>query len=89
MMAYLLGCSRSGAKADPTQDFLNPLKDPWPKAPSMRIYCMYGVGSAAERNYHYHHLDSTKVGVSSSRNNCDLPKRVQIPSPRLSKGGHW
>eukprot|EP00891_Asterochloris_glomerata_P002292 jgi/Astpho2/2292/e_gw1.00040.193.1_t len=54
--------SQSGAKADPTQDFLNPLKDPWPKAPSMRIYCMYGVGSAAERNYHYHHLDSTKVG---------------------------
>ena len=66
MGAHLLGCSQSGAKSDPTEDFLNPLRDPWPKAPSMRVYCMYGVGSAAERNYHYHHLDSTKVCISSS-----------------------
>ena len=30
-VAHLLGCSQSGAKSDPTQDFLNPLRDPWPQ----------------------------------------------------------
>ncbi|KAL3135758.1 hypothetical protein ABBQ32_007321 [Trebouxia sp. C0010 RCD-2024] len=51
--------SGTGAKQWPEKEFLNPLKDPLPDAPNMRIYCMYGVGAPAERSYHYQHVDDT------------------------------
>ena len=54
-------CSETGAKQWPEKEFLNPLKDPLPKAPSMKIYCMYGVGAPAERSYHYQHVNDPKV----------------------------
>lgn len=54
-------CSGTGAKQWPEKEFLNPLKDPLPDAPNMRIYCMYGVGAPAERSYHYQHVDDTMV----------------------------
>lgn len=54
-------CSETGAKQWPEKEFLNPLKDPLPDAPNMRIYCMYGVGAPAERSYHYQHVDDTMV----------------------------
>jgi phospholipid:diacylglycerol acyltransferase len=44
---------------DPQHEFLNPLKDPLPNAPSMNIYCLYGVDAPAERNYYYMKLNST------------------------------
>ena len=54
-------CSETGAKQWPEKEFLNPLKDPLPKAPSMKIYCMYGVGAPAERSYHYQHVKDPHV----------------------------
>lgn len=54
-------CSESGAKQWPEKEFLNPLKDPLPDAPNMRIYCMYGVGAPAERSYHYQHVEDPMV----------------------------
>ena len=46
---------------------MNPLKDPLPKAPSMRMYCMYGVGSPAERSYHYQHVEDANVCSTLSK----------------------
>lgn len=31
----------------------DPVRDPLPNAPSMKLYCLYGVGIASERGYHY------------------------------------
>ncbi len=53
--------SETGAKQWPEKEFLNPLKDPLPNAPSMKMYCMYGVGAPAERSYHYQHVEDPKV----------------------------
>ena len=54
-------CSETGAKQWPEKEFLNPLKDPLPDAPNMKIFCMYGVGAPAERSYHYQHVDDPMV----------------------------
>ncbi len=62
-----LACSETGAKQWPEKEFLNPLKDPLPKAPSMRMYCMYGVGSPAERSYHYQHVEDVNVCSTLSK----------------------
>lgn len=63
-------CSETGAKQWPEKEFLNPLKDPLPEAPSMRMYCMYGVGSPAERSYHYQHVEDANVYSTLSRLDC-------------------
>ena len=56
-------CSETGAKQWPEKEFLNPLKDPLPDAPNMKIFCMYGVGAPAERSYHYQRVDDPMVGL--------------------------
>ena len=47
---------------DPEDYYFNPLKCPLPKAPSLQMFCMYGVGMPTERAYHYLNLQSPKVG---------------------------
>lgn len=42
----------------------SPLECPLPKAPSLRMFCMYGVGIPTERAYHYQHLRSAKVNAT-------------------------
>ncbi|KAI9286848.1 Lecithin:cholesterol acyltransferase-domain-containing protein [Umbelopsis sp. AD052] len=39
----------------------NPLESQLPNAPSMKIYCMYGVGVETERSYYYGKSDGTKT----------------------------
>ncbi|KAK6500651.1 hypothetical protein TWF506_003416 [Arthrobotrys conoides] len=39
-------------EADPKK-WINPLEVPLPYAPSMKIYCFYGVGKGTERSYYY------------------------------------
>ncbi|KAF3215952.1 hypothetical protein TWF191_009117 [Orbilia oligospora] len=39
-------------EADPRK-WINPLEVPLPYAPSMKIYCFYGVGKGTERSYYY------------------------------------
>ena len=58
---WLVACSETGAKQWPEKEFLNPLKDPLPDAPNMKMFCMYGVGAPAERSYHYQHVDDPMV----------------------------
>ena len=58
---WAIACSSSGAKKCPELEFLNPLRDPLPKAPSMKMFCMYGVGAPAERSYHYQHVSQPQV----------------------------
>ena len=62
---WFRSCSETGAKKWPEKEFLNPLKDPLPDAPNMRIYCMYGVGAPAERSYHYQHVEDPMVHVDT------------------------
>ena len=55
----------------------DPLKCPLPKAPSLKMYCLYGVGKPCERSYHYMHLPGPKV--------CFLTVFPFLPTVR--KGG--
>lgn len=65
-LMLLVGCSEKQEKGSPTDRYMNPLKCPLPKAPSMTFYCMYGVGAPAERGYNYLKLETEEVsGVGS------------------------
>lgn len=75
----VFSCSETGAKQWPEKEFLNPLKDPLPDAPNMRIYCMYGVGAPAERSYHYQHVEDPMVHFNTSLAHVvSIPKTVQV-----------
>jgi len=54
-------CSCKGGKGSPDEYYYNPLKCPLPKAPSMELYCLYGVGIPTERSYYYLNLESEEV----------------------------
>ena len=41
--------------ASPAEKFGDPLTAPLPRAPNLKIYCLYGVGKPTERAYHYVH----------------------------------
>ncbi|KAI8343654.1 Lecithin:cholesterol acyltransferase-domain-containing protein [Chlamydoabsidia padenii] len=43
----------------------NPLEAPLPNAPSMKIYCLYGVGLPTERSYHYAFSDDEPTPTSN------------------------
>ena len=46
--------------------YFNPLKCPLPKAPSLKLYCMYGVGMPTERAYSYINMEHPEVRISVS-----------------------
>jgi len=48
----------------------NPIATPLPKAPSMKIYCMYGTGIATERAYFYQ-SSCEEAGTSDNISQCD------------------
>ena len=54
-------CSCKAGKGSPEEYYFNPLKCPLPKAPSMEMYCLYGVGIPTERSYYYLNLESEEV----------------------------
>ncbi|KAK9839349.1 hypothetical protein WJX84_008799 [Apatococcus fuscideae] len=54
-------CSERGDKGSAKRYFFNPLKCPLPKAPSLAIYCMYGVGSPVERSFRYLKMTTPKA----------------------------
>lgn len=49
-----VACSRK-CSADPGNYYFDPLKCPLPNAPSMNLYCLYGIGVPTERSYYYVH----------------------------------
>ncbi|KAK9829180.1 hypothetical protein WJX72_004349 [[Myrmecia] bisecta] len=60
-------CSASQHKGeDKSKYYFNPLKCPLPKAPSMTMYCLYGIGKPAERAYHYLHMQEDHVTSDKS-----------------------
>lgn len=55
--SYSHGLARTTAEVEANENdprkWLNPLEVRLPRAPSMRIYCLYGVGKPTERSYFY------------------------------------
>lgn len=64
MLAVARSCA--SGKGSPEEYYFNPLKCPLPKAPSMGLYCLYGVGIPTERSYYYLNLESDKVRQGTS-----------------------
>jgi phospholipid:diacylglycerol acyltransferase len=54
---------------DKRKHWHDPISMPLPRAPSMKLYCLYGVGVPTERSYHYK-LDHDKV--VSNETTCSL-----------------
>ena len=52
------------------EHYHNPIATPLPKAPSMKIYCMYGTGIATERAYFYQ-SSCDEAGTSDNISQCD------------------
>jgi len=50
---HFLGVKASGRPAVDSKFWANPLESTLPKAPDMKIYCLYGIGKATERSYLY------------------------------------
>lgn len=50
----------------------NPIATPLPKAPSMKLYCMYGTGIATERAYFYMSLNDKADSSDENISTCDV-----------------
>ena len=62
--------------------WLNPLEARLPNAPSMKIYCFYGVGKSTERGYFYKKSDSPL----SSNVNVTIDTGYTSPSGQVDHG---
>jgi len=51
---YSFGFNPSASQNE-SKYWSNPLESPLPKAPNLKIYCLYGVGRETERGYFYRH----------------------------------
>ncbi|RPA95048.1 Lecithin:cholesterol acyltransferase [Choiromyces venosus 120613-1] len=54
------------------QKWVNPLESRLPLAPSLKIYCFYGIGKPTERSYYFHHESKD----SGSRLNVSIDTTV-------------
>ena len=55
---------------DPATWHVDPLRCPLPHAPSLQMFCLYGVGKPTERAYQYLNLQTEEV--PPSRNSPSL-----------------
>ena len=53
--------SRCAGSLSDNQYSFSPLECPLPKAPNLKMLCIYGVGHDTERAYHYEHFKTQKV----------------------------
>lgn len=68
----------------------NPLEIRLPNAPSLKIYCIYGVGKETERSYWYQNGGYSREGVISTENSkcedcSDSTPRVPLDLPLSRK----
>lgn len=63
----------SSSKYDQPKYWTNPLESTLPKAPSMKIFCMYGVGKPVERGYVYK-VNDEEEGEEGSRTDREIER---------------
>ncbi|KKA28007.1 hypothetical protein TD95_004844 [Thielaviopsis punctulata] len=60
--SYSRGVAKSAEEVTANEDdpskWINPLETRLPLAPSLKIYCFYGIGKPTERAYYYRHPDN-------------------------------
>jgi len=61
--------------------WVNPLETRLPKAPSLKIYCFYGIGKPTERNYYY--LHETQPGVKI---NVSIDTSISRVDSKIDRG---
>ena len=76
----LMTHSCASGKGSPEEYYFNPLQCPLPKAPSMQMYCLYGVGIPTERSYYYLNLESNKVMVVEASSTIPVRNQQGIPT---------
>ncbi|KAK4953458.1 phospholipid:diacylglycerol acyltransferase [Elasticomyces elasticus] len=65
------------------QAWVNPLEARLPKAPSMKIYCFYGIGKPTERAYLYKEGQSFRQASKDSKINITIDTSFNTGSPPL------
>jgi phospholipid:diacylglycerol acyltransferase len=66
----------------PSSSWSNPLAAPLPRAPNMKILCLYGVGISTERGYFYE-VEKTPTGVNiDSTDDCPVEPSLMINRSR-------
>ena len=89
---YSHGVARSRAEVEENdkrpEKWINPLESRLPFAPSMRIYCLYGVGKPTERSYWYEEGDieetlnqQPSMPPTISNFSVDMPYGIPYPRP--------
>lgn len=78
---YSMGISESKKELEQNnkdpRKWSNPLESQLPIAPSMKIYCMYGVGLPTERSYYY---TKAKDNVGNNGVKCDQDCELNVAS---------
>lgn len=64
---------------DPTS-WTNPLQVPLPRAPSMKMYCLYGFGKDTERGYEYESVPPGQWGPMSSPETLTAEEIAELQS---------
>ncbi|KAK9802858.1 hypothetical protein WJX73_009777 [Symbiochloris irregularis] len=57
---------------DAEKYFFDPLKCPLPKAPSLSLFCLYGIGVPTERSYYYNHRGTANATEGDPTNSHEL-----------------
>lgn len=59
---------------DPATWHVDPLRCPLPHAPSLQMFCLYGVGKPTERAYQYLNLQTEEVPPSRNAPSLRVPQ---------------
>ncbi|KAG0097158.1 hypothetical protein BGZ93_003318 [Podila epicladia] len=81
---YTVGAATSEAEMDKTDklstSWTNPLEARLPKAPRMKIYCLYGVGKSTERSYTYNRMSELTSALIDQRSGQVEDESAQTPN---------
>ncbi|KAF9380091.1 hypothetical protein CPB97_008582 [Podila verticillata] len=81
---YTVGAATTEAEMDKTDklatSWANPLEARLPKAPDMKIYCLYGVGKSTERSYTYNRMSDLQSVILDHRSEEVEDESAQAPN---------
>ncbi|KAG0027919.1 hypothetical protein BGZ81_005162 [Podila clonocystis] len=89
---YTVGAATTEAEMDKTDklatSWANPLEARLPRAPRMKIYCLYGVGKSTERSYTYNRMSDLTSALIDQRSGEVEDESAQTPNIYIDTTAH-